>query len=376
MKRSLILASLLIALLYFSVSCSKQDSSAEEATQAIPVEVMNIKLGNVVQSLNYNGDIKAEVEVRVFSKIPDRIEKFYVDEGDFVVKDAPIAKIYATTIQQGLAQAKAGLTAVKAQAANMKVEYERAQRLFQESAMSKQQYDAVKTQYEALEAQVQQMEAGVISAESQSSDAIIKAPVSGIIGKRYFEEGDMAAPSMPVVTIVQMEKVKISFDATETDLGKLAKGQKAIVSVKSFGDMTFEGKVSKISPILDPLTRMAQVEVLVDNPDKKLKPGMYAQVEVITGTIENTVVVPRYATIESTVMERRQGKDEVVKNYYIFVVENDKAVQRKLDVFYVNHVNIAVNGGVAVGEKMVISGQNNLRDSSKVSVVQKGGDES
>jgi RND family efflux transporter MFP subunit len=363
---------ILIIILAFA-GCDSKKSGTENVAN-VPVKVMDVKLGSVVQSLTYNGDIKAEFEVKVFSKIPDRIEKFYVDDGDAVAKGAKIAQIYAETIEQAVTQAAASLTAARAQEANLKVEYERAQKLYKESAMSKQQYDGVSTQYEAVQAQVKQVEAGLATAKSRLADALITAPISGIIGKRYYEDGDMAAPQLPVVSIVQMNRVKIAFNATETDLGKLRVGQKASVAVKSYPEMRFEGQVSKISPVLDPLTRMAEIELIIENRDSKLKPGMYAQVEVITGTIENTIVVPREAVIENTSLEQINGEEQAVKNYYVFIVDSAKAQQRKLKVNYVNHRCIAVDSGIAIGEKLVVSGQNNLREDNLVTIVnQEGG---
>ncbi len=368
MKRMILPLMLILGLLVLTTGgCDRTKSNAEEEVK-IPVEVMTVKLGEVVQSLTYSGDIKAEFEVKVFSKIPDRIEKLFVDVGDEVKKGVPLAKVVATTIEQAVRQAEAGLVAAKAQEANLRVEFERAQRLTNENAMSAQQFDAIKTQYEAVKAQAEQAEAMVKTAKSQLADATITAPIAGVIGNRYFDAGDMASPAMPLVTVVQMDRVKIIFNATEEDLGRLALGQKARIKVKTYGDIIFEGKVVKISPVLNPMTRMAEVEILIDNPDRKLKPGMYAQVEVITGVIENVIVVPRNATIESTSMEQVNGDDNVIKNYFVFVVDSSKAQQRKLKVKYVNHRNVAVDSGIVVGEKLVISGQSNLREGAAVSI--------
>lgn len=352
------------------MACAPQQT--QENNVSTPVEVMTLGLGEVVQYLTFNGDIKAEFEVKVFSKIPDRIEAFFVDEGDRVAKGDPIAKIVATTIEQGALQAEAGLTAARAQEANLRVEFERANRLYKENAMSRQQFDAIQTQFEAASAQVQQAEAALTSARSTLKDAMITAPISGIIGKRYYETGDMAAPALPVVSIVQTENVKIEVDATEEDFGKLKVGQSAEVSVRSYPDEAFKGIVSKISPILDPLTRMAVVEVLLSNPAQKLRPGMYAEVKIITGIIEDVLVVPRYAVIESTSLENVNGRDEVIRNFYVYVVnDSSKAEQRKLEVSYVNHIQLAVTAGVDVGDRLVVAGQNNLRDGSAVLVSRK-----
>ena len=357
---------ILIGLLLLTLGCDGAGSEDKTVEDKVPVKVMTVKLDNVEQSLTYSGDINAEFEIKVFSKIPDRIEQLYVDEGDFVNKGQKIAQVLATTIEQGVRQTEAALVAAKAQEANLRVEFARAQRLSNEDAMSQQQFDAVRTQFEAIQAQVEQAEAALVSTKSQLKDATIAAPISGIIGKRYFETGDMVSPQFPVVAIVQMDRVKIKFDVTENDYGKLAKGQKAQVSVRSFPDKTFYGTISRISPILDPITRMAQVEVIIKNADQKLKPGMYGNVTVTTGTLENILSVPRYSTIETTSLQRADGVNQVRKRYLVFVVENEKAIQRELDVNYVNHIRLAINSGVAVGEKLVVEGQNNLRDSVAV----------
>ena len=358
-------------LLGMMIGCSKSGSD-DAAEVRVPVEVQDVAKGDVVQSLSFNGDIEAELDVKVFSKIPDRIEAFYVDAGDYIAKGAPLAKIAATAIEQTVRQAEAGLVAAKAQAANMRVEYERSKRLYEEKALSQQQFDAIETQYEATTAQVEQAEAALAAAKSQLNDATVTAPISGIIGKRYYETGDMATPSLPLVSVVQMNQVKIVFDATEEDLGKLALGQKAEVTVRSYPNTLFEGKVKKISPVLDPVTRMAEVEVLIPNPESKLKPGMFAETLITTGVLENVIVVPRHSVIESTSLVSENGTDKVVKNYFVYVVnDSSKAEQRKLTVNYVNHKNIAIDAGVSLGEKLVISGQNNLRDGIAVLQVDK-----
>ncbi len=371
MQRFLVLLSIIVIAGILLSSCGGKNK--EEAIVEVPVEVQEVKLGQVVQTLNYNGDIKAEYEVKVFSKIPDRIERFFVDEGSYIAKGAPIAQIYAATIEQGVRQAEAALAAAKAQELNIQVEFERAQKLFRENAMSKQQYDMIQTQYEAIKASVEQAQAALASAKNAFADATVTAPISGIIGKRYYEAGDMANPAVPLVSIVQMDRVKVTFAATEADLGAIRIGQEAIAKVKSYPNEQFVGKVYKISPVLDPLTRMATVEVLIDNHDRKLKPGMFAHIEVKIGVIENTIVVPRYAVVENTILQKVDGRDQLTTEYYVFVVENNKAIQKKLEVGYINHIQMAVRGGLNVGDWLVTTGQANLRDGSLVRITSEKG---
>ena len=345
--------------------CSNPDNKGGEAAEQIPVEVMTVTRGSVQQSFSYDGDIEAEFEIGVFSRVPDRIEKFWVNIGDYVQRGAPIAQVRATTIEQAVRQAEAALVAAKAQEANSRLEYERSVRLHDEHALSRQQLDVVKTQFEAITSQREQAEAMLETAKSQLTDAQISAPIPGIIAKRNYDAGDLASPAQPVVTIVQMRRVKVKFDVAETELGKLKLGDVGTIHVKSYPDRPFAGKVSRISPVLDRLTRMAEVEVLIDNKDMALKPGMFARVEVRTGIVENVIVVPRHATIENTSM-KEGSKGGVRKEYYVYVVKGTKAEQRRLEVVYANHEFLAVSAGLSEGEQVVTLGQNSLRDGATV----------
>ncbi len=365
-----------VALLVLGLSgCGPQNTAQEEETSQIPVQVSTLQPGQMIQTLSYAGDVEAEFAIKVFSKVNDRVETFYVEEGDAVRKGNRIASILAETIEQSVRQAKASVIAAKAQAANAQLEFERAKRLQAENAMSQQQYDAIATQYEAAQAGLEQAEAALKTAKTRLDDALITAPISGIIGQRFYEEGDMVNPAMPVVTVVQMDRVKLSFDATESDLGSLKKKQPARLKVKSYPDTLFEGTVSKISPVLDPITRMATVEVLIDNSDHMLKPGMFGRITVTTGTLENVLVVPRYAVIENTTMQREGIRERVVKNYYAFVVQDSTARRRKLTVDYVSDAELAVTGGLETGEKLVVQGQNNLKNQAAVKVIEEANEQ-
>jgi RND family efflux transporter MFP subunit len=367
MLKKIVVISVLLILAILG-GCAKKKTN-EEAK--VPVQVSTAGIGNVVQSIAYTGEIQAEFEVKVFAKLPDRIEKYYVDIGSRVAAGAPVAKIYAATLEQGVRQAEAGLAAARVQESNMAAEFARAERLFKENAMSKQQYDAIRTQTEAAKAQIDQAEAAAAGIRDQFAETLVKAPISGIVGERYYEEGDMANPAVPLVRIVRMDRMKLVLQAAEQDLGRLAVGQETDVRVKSYPDRVFNGRVSKISPVLDPMTRMARVEVLMPNPGYKLKSGMFAEAEVKTGTLKNVLTVPRYAAIENTSMETAGGVEHVVKKYFVFVVsDSGKAEQRPIEVSYVNQVNIAVKSGLKRGETIVVSGQNSLRDGMAVTPVQ------
>ena len=366
MKRFRLLSLIFAAAGLLAAGCTGKGDTENESEPKVPVETMTAFLGSIVQSVSYNGSIQAETEVQVFSKIADRILAINVDEGSRVERGDPVARILATSIEQGVRQAEAALAAARAQEANVRIESDRAQRLLNENAMSRQQFDAIQTQVEAVTAQREQAEAMAATARSLRDDATVTAPIAGIVANRNYDPGDVASPAKSLLSIVQMARVKIVLDVTEADLGTLRTGQEAMVKVSAFPDRAFGGRISMISPVLNPRTRMARVEALIDNRDRSLRPGMFGRVELITGRIDSVFVIPRYAVIEATSMQYAQGQERVAKEYFVYVVEGTRAVQRKLDPVSINHRAIAVAKGIAIGERIVTLGHNALRDGAAV----------
>jgi len=373
MQKKIIILVLIFGLgfsLFFS--CSKEANTNDDDSIKVPVETQKITRKTITKEVNYTGDVKAEQEVKVFSKIPDRILSFEKDEGDYVNKGEVIAKIEATKIEQAVIQAKAAVVSAKAQLVNLQSEYQRAKRLIKENAMSQQQFDGVKTQYEATRALVEQAVAAQVQAESQLADANVTTPISGVIGNRYYEQGDMATGPFPLVTVVQMNKVKVEVNAPEQDFGQLRIGQVANLYVLSYPDEIFTGKINKISPVLDPITRMGKIEILVHNEDKRLKPGMFAEVQICVNTMENVLAVPKHAVIENTELKRINGLDVAVVNSHVFIENNGMACLRDIKISYTNGVVAVVSSGIKVDENLITVGQQSLNDSTKVKVLNQG----
>ncbi|MFZ5515313.1 MAG: efflux RND transporter periplasmic adaptor subunit [Candidatus Zhuqueibacterota bacterium] len=373
MKRLVVIIGLIGLVAMLSMGCSKSGTSAKDAEVKIPVQTAEVISSTVTKELTYTGDIMAEQEVKLFSKIPDRITRFFKDEGDYVAKGDTIALIQATTIEQAVNQAKAGLASARAQLANLEAEYHRAQRLQKENAISQQQFEAIRTQYEATQALVEQTEAALAQAESQLSDAAITSPISGIIGVRNYDQGDMAAGQFPLATVVKMNRVKVEVDVPEQDLGELKVGQCASLLVRSFPDDKFTGVIDKIRPVLDPMTRMGKIEIMVDNSNLQLKPGMFAEVSICVKTFKNVLVVPKHAIIEKTEMKRVQGEDVAVIYSQVFIEKEGIALLRSVDISYSNGTFAVVTNGVQLGDKIIVVGQQSVKDGSLVNVLVEGG---
>lgn len=366
---------LLTTILIFFVaisSCGKTKTIKTEAVATVPVEISKIVHGSIESKIDFLGNVAGFQDVKVFSTIPTRIVSMKVDIGDIVKKGQILAVVDNEKIKQGVIQAEAGLENAKAQYKNVSTEYDRISKLYQENAVSKAQFDGVSAQKEAAKSIVKQLEAGLAAAKNQMEDSYITAPIAGVISERFFEQGDQTTPGMPVFTIVKMNPVKIQIEVVENQIGLVKVGQKAHVTVESYPDQLFEGKVSQLNPTLNPMTRTVRAEILVSNPDLKLKPGMFAKVEVVVNRHDNVLLIPKYAVLENTKLEYLGGEitnSKVIVEKFVFTVQDSLAFRKVIQVGIENGSVVEVLNGLNIYDLIVTIGQHNLLDSSKVDII-------
>jgi len=374
-KRSLCIWMVITLQLMGLITCGKPNKAADStASLAMPIEVAQVERGSIESKLDFLGNITASQEVKVYSTVPTRIVNMKVDVGDAVKKNQILAIVDNEKIKQAVIQAEAGLEAARAQFKNIEAEWTRTQKLYEANAISKSQFDALNAQREAARSSVKQAEAGLATMRNQMSDSYITAPISGVIASRLLEEGDQAAPAIPVFSIVKMNPVKIQIEIVENQIGLVKVGQKAHIKVESYPTVQFEGKIFKLNPTLNPITRTIGAEVLVENPEYKLKPGMFARVEIIIDKHEDVLVIPKYAILENTRLEYLGGEitnSRVVVEKFVFICQDTIALKRFIRTGIENGNRIEIIEGLDDNEEIVIVGQHNLDDSSRVEIITK-----
>lgn len=349
----------------------KKADLSETETVIVPVYTDPITRGYIAKSLTYVGDVRAQTMVRIFSKIPDRINKFYVENGDFVNAGDPVAQIEDTKLMEAVNQASAGLNTALAQLVNVQEEFRRATSLYDANAMSKSQYDQIKTQKEVTEEAVKQARAAYTSVKSQLEDALVRAPIFGVIAGRTLEEGDMAAGQIPLVNIYQMDTVKVVVQLSEADVSKIRLGMKALLTTTAYPNTKFNGVIAKISPVLNPATRTTEAEISVANPERLLKPGMFATVKILIEEKENVLLVSKN-DVDTKTNQVQTGSDlrdsEVTTTYSVFVVEDSLALYRTIEIGIGSDTDYEVLSGLKEGDQVVSIGRTILNDSTLVSV--------
>jgi membrane fusion protein (multidrug efflux system) len=187
-------------------------------------------------------------------------------------------------------------------------------------------------------------------------EGFITAPISGNIATVMVDAGSMVSPQTPVAVVVEYSRVEAALNVSENALGCIQKGSTVKVVVDALPDTSFSGKVSEMSPVIDPMTRTIAVKARVDNPKKLLKPGMTARVILTLGLKKNVIAIPRDALLDS----------------YLFVVKDSVAERRDIEVGLIGDEYIEVLAGLSEGEKVVVVGQQRLAGGENVNPVQQG----
>jgi membrane fusion protein (multidrug efflux system) len=227
--------------------------------------------------------------------------------------------------------------------------------------------DGLRLRLLAAEAQIRRMDALTQQAATARGNAFIRSPIKGIVGRCYLDQGDLAMPTLPICTVVQMEKVKLLLEVPEAELARVIEGMTALVRVARFPQKDFAGTVTRIFPTIDRRTRTAQVNVELDNLDHQLMPGMLARVRLEVESHDKVVVIPYSALIIEMGI---QGK--VVHRVYVVDAKN-RAEERTVTLGIVDAKRVEVLSGLGPGDALVTQGQHLLEPGKAVDVVERLG---
>ncbi|GBD28211.1 Macrolide export protein MacA [bacterium HR31] len=203
-----------------------------------------------------------------------------------------------------------------------------------------------------------QAEAALRQVESLFEERHVRAPISGVVANLSADPGDTVTAATRLLQVVAVSTVEASVAVAESDLGRLRVGMPAVVRVDAFPDRTFTGRVARIAPVVAADTRTATVRVQVPNREGLLRPGMTARLDVTLARRESVLTVPVHAVVS------RDGKQVV------FVVQDGVARARAVQLGLADGTRVEVVGGLRAGERVVVEGQETLRDGVPVRVLE------
>jgi len=264
--------------------------------QALPVS-----RGDLIQAVTATGQLGPVLNVQVGSQISGIIKRLFVDYNSVVKSNQIIAEVDSSTYDVTVLKAEAGLANSKANMALAEVQATRSEELFKSKLISASEHDIAQAQLLQAKAQVQSDEATLRSARVQLAYCTIYAPVDGVVISRSVDVGQTVAASFstPTLFVIANDLTKMQIDAlvSEADIGGVAVGQEVSFSVDAYPYQVFRGKVNQIryGAITNQNVINYDAVIAVSNPDKKLLPGMTANVSITIAEKQNALKVPNAA---------------------------------------------------------------------------------
>ena len=377
----------------------------------IPVRTAMVEKGEVNSFLKVTGVVEANETVRVTSEIMGQAKEVKVKDGEEINKGDILIVLDDEQIKIQVAQAQATLDSIQASYDKIKSgarpqeikqaesavlqakinrdsaeeNYLRMQKLFSEKAISEQQYEQAKNQYEiadvqyqsaresyelvlegaaeedikSVEAQVRQTKAALDMAKYQLKNTQITAPISGKVTSISVSSGEMIAPSVPLLAIIDVSRIFVKVGISEKDISKINVGQKVSLEIDAFLEDKFRGEVVSKGVAVDQISKTLEVKIEILQPEVDIPVGVFARGDILVKTNQDALIIP------SSALTRK--KDGI----YVYVIEEGIARQKEVVLGIIQDERVEILSGLSEKEEIVVLGNQELKDGLKVDILDK-----
>jgi membrane fusion protein (multidrug efflux system) len=327
----LVLVGLAIPKISDSTASDGEEGGSGDAPMRVDATVL--EPGSVTRQIRTNGTLRADESVELTAEARGRITNIRFEEGARVQEGDLL-------VQLNDAELRAQKQRLEHELELASDRVERQKRLLAEGGVSQEEYDATANEVEVLKAELSLVDA-------QIEKKTVRAPFSGVVGLRQVSEGAYVSPQTEITTLQRLDPIKVDFSVSEQYATQVQPGQAITFSVRSRNE-TMEGEVYATATQVDTDTRTLQLRARAPNPGT-LRPGMYADVTVTLGTIDDTILVPSFAVMPALNTQR------------VFVVDDGAAQPRNVAVGLRTDSTVQITDGLAVGDTVITSGIQDLR---------------
>jgi membrane fusion protein (multidrug efflux system) len=338
MKKALSII-LIIMVISGLFGCGKKEE--KEEAQVAYVKIEEPVTRDFSDKLSLPATLKAKNEASVNANISSMVMTVDVRVGDQVTKGETLAVLDSEVAGRAYEKARLGFQ-------NIEKTYLRAKSLYEEGAISLMDFETAKVNYDTV---LEDYNLAKLNLDYTR----ITAPMSGVISSKNIEVGQMAAPGQEAFRIVDLSTLTAESGVSERDITKLQYGQS--VNIKLQSGEQYTGAIDSISPVTDQMTGTYPISVLINNPDGKLKAGMFADIEIIFGVNKNSIAV------KNTSISNEDGI------FYAFVNHDGEAEKRKIRIGIQDEEYTEILDGVKQKEQVIIAGQDSLKNGDKVKVI-------
>jgi multidrug efflux system membrane fusion protein len=368
LNRQTVVAIAGIALLGVLIHTARTPAAAParntSAPPAVPVSVATVSRTDLPVRLAALGSVAAFNTVTVRPRVDGQLMRVLFQEGQFVQKDELLAEIDPRPFQVQLEQAEGQLAKDQAQLANARVDLGRYQTLLSQDSIASQNVDAQKSTVAQLEAALEVDQAAIDSARLNLTYSRITAPLSGRVGLRLVDAGNVvsAATTAGIVVITQVEPIAVVFTLPEDELRRVLPRIRAGVNLpvdafdRSGATRLASGSVATVDNQIDQTTGTVRLKAVFDNRDHALFPSQFVNIQLLADTERGRLVAPAAA-----VQQGPQGQ-------FVYVVRDGKAVVQAVQVADVHAERASISSGLNEGDVVVTDGIDRLREGSPVEV--------
>lgn len=323
----------------------RQTDIIAQENESFPIYATTVKSEQISSEYSTNGTLAPEQEMMLSAEMPGKVKRILVKEGDFVKAGQTLAVIKKDALQASYSSANASYQ-------NALEDNQRFENAYKTGGVTKQQLDQSRLRLKTAKSQLDQ-------AQIQVGDADVKTLISGYVNQKMVEPGLVVGAGTPLFQIVNVSQLKLKVAVNEAEVARLSVGDTVQIKVNVFSDKTFSGKISFIAPMADSSMSYPVEIVVMNKEDNKLKAGMYATaIFSQKNGSQKTMVLPKDAFVNG------------VSSHQVFTIQKDSTV--KLTNVVTGRVfgeDVEILNGVKPGDKVVVSGQINLFEGSKVSII-------
>ncbi|MDI6401193.1 efflux RND transporter periplasmic adaptor subunit [Balneolaceae bacterium ANBcel3] len=334
-------------LVFAIVSCEEQGNNAVNSEREVMVETMSADPAAFEDIVRVTGTVEAIEDAMISAETSGRVLSI-ADRGDRIRRGDILMELDDRMVRSGLEMALANYELAEDA-------LQRQEPLARDSIISTLAFNQARAQRDQARSQLDQ-------ARKQLKDTRMEAPFTGTIEDRMVNIGELVSPGIPVLRLVNTQRVRINAGVPERYINDISQGSPVKIGLRSYGRETIEADVRYASSVIVPETRTFPIEVVIRNSEGLLKPEMVVDLSITRSVLEDAVVVPRTALV----------RDEIGMSLFV-IKENDEGVPyaflRPVKTGLASGSRIVIEEGIEPGEVIVVTGQTNLGDGDRVRVL-------
>jgi len=341
--------SIIMVLTVITFSCNKDNSDTENKEKKDHKKITRVKIKKITSSvfvkrINLTGMLKAGSEVTVSAEENGVVKEIYFEKGSKVKKRDPLVRLDNAALLASLSEVKYAYD----------LEYMNYERLksLKDKAGAVSDFDL-----KSAELKKNMAAARVNIIKTRLDKTLIKAPMDGVIDKKFIETGELLSHGSKVAKLIKTSVLKAEASIAEKEIGFVRKGAEAVITIDAYPEITFIGKVDYISPAADDKSSSFLIEIPFDNGSEKVRPGLMVRISLIKERCEKCIVIPQDSIINETSGE------------FVFLLGKDnRVIKRDIYPGYTERESVVINKGLSIGDLLITKGQRNIVEGELVVV--------